>query len=106
MLMEPKPFGNSEACILTVFYVKQIFTNGDKIHAAKVLNKLGLEGCFEGIICFETLNPPSQTTENNNDWDMLSVNSTIPKTPVICKPSKVAIEQALRLANADPQKTV
>jgi len=72
---------------------KIIFTNGDKVHAAKVLHRLGLEDCFEGIICFETLNPPS-------------VNSTIRNTPVICKPSKVAIEQALRLANADPQRTI
>ena len=88
------------------FYVKQIFTNSDKVHAAKVLNRLGLEDCFEGIICFETLNPPSHITENNINWHMLAVDSTIPKTPVICKPSKVAIEQALHLANADPQRTV
>jgi len=101
-----KPDPVLKSLLLSMPQRKIIFTNGDKIHAAKVLNKLGLEGCFEGIICFETLNPPSQTTENNNDWDMLSVNSTIPKTPVICKPSKVAIEQALRLANADPQKTI
>ena len=77
-----------------------------KIHAAKVLNRLGLEDCFEGIICFETLNPPSHITEKNIDWHMLAVKSTIPKTPVICKPSKVAIEQALHLANVDPQRTV
>nr|XP_019709969.1 uncharacterized protein C24B11.05-like [Elaeis guineensis] len=38
---------------------KVIFTNADKVHAAKVLSKLGLEDCFEGIICFETLNPPT-----------------------------------------------
>ena len=74
-----------------------------KIHAAKVLNRLGLEDCFEGIICFETLNPPSHITENNIDWHMLAVNSTIPKTPFIHKPSKVTIEQDLRFANVDPQ---
>ncbi|XP_058083533.1 uncharacterized protein LOC131231386 [Magnolia sinica] len=37
---------------------KIIFTNADKAHAAQVLSRLELEDCFEGIICFETLNPP------------------------------------------------
>eukprot|EP01018_Ginkgo_biloba_P008504 Gb_33642 [translate_table: standard] len=37
--------------------VEQIFTNADKVHAAKVLSRLGLEDCFDGVICFETLNP-------------------------------------------------
>lgn len=35
----------------------QIFTNSDKAHAGKVLSMLGLEDCFKGVICFETLNP-------------------------------------------------
>jgi len=85
---------------------KIIFTNGDNDHAAKVLKKLGLEGCFEGIICFETLNPPAQITEKNNHRKKSAVNSTIPKTPVICKPMKEAIEQAIRLAKADPHRTI
>jgi len=85
---------------------KIIFTNSDKVHAAKALNRLGLEDCFEGIICFETLNPPSKITESNSEWNMRTNNSTIPKTPIICKPSKDAMEQALRLANADPQRTI
>jgi pyrimidine 5'-nucleotidase len=85
---------------------KIIFTNGDNAHAVKVLNRLGLEDCFEGIICFETLNPPSQTTENNNDWYIPVVNSTIAKTPIICKPSKEAMRQALFLAKADPRRTI
>ncbi|XP_024313174.1 uncharacterized protein LOC100841294 [Brachypodium distachyon] len=37
---------------------KIIFTNSDKVHAEEVLGRLGLEDCFEGVICFETLNPP------------------------------------------------
>ncbi|ONL96541.1 Haloacid dehalogenase-like hydrolase (HAD) superfamily protein [Zea mays] len=28
------------------------------VHAVRALKRLGLEDCFEGIICFETLNPP------------------------------------------------
>jgi len=82
---------------------KIIFTNGDRAHATEVLNRLELRDCFEGIICFETLNPPSQSTANNN---IAAANSTTAKTPVVCKPSKEAITQALRLANADPQRTI
>eukprot|EP00253_Pinus_taeda_P006652 PITA_06652 len=85
---------------------KIVFTNGDKVHAAKVLKGLGLQDCFEGIICFETLNPPSKVTESNNEGDVSTDNSTIPKTPIVCKPSKEATDQAIRLANADPQKTI
>lgn len=92
--------------ILSMPQRKIIFTNSDKVHAAKVLNRLGLDDCFEGIICFETLNPPSEITESNNELDMPTDNSTIQKTPIICKPSKEAMEQALRLANADPQRTI
>lgn len=43
--------------------VFQIFTNADKEHAAQVLSRLGLEDCFEGIICFETLNPPHEPVD-------------------------------------------
>lgn len=46
---------------------KIIFTNGDKVHALKVLNKLGLEDCFEGIICFETLNPVHKSSPSDDE---------------------------------------
>lgn len=69
----------------------QIFTNADKNHAAIVLSKLGLEDCFEGVICFETLNP-----KNNSRLD----------TRIVCKPSMVAMEAAFEIANIDPKKTV
>ncbi|KAL9247423.1 hypothetical protein vseg_020856 [Gypsophila vaccaria] len=113
---------------------KVIFTNADEIHAAKVLNKLGLEDCFEGIICFETLNPTHKTvasddeddvkfigsnhpstksnTKNNQIFDIIghfaSHNdaSALPKTPIICKPSEYAIEEALKIANLNPQRTI
>ncbi|KAJ4834788.1 hypothetical protein Tsubulata_042667 [Turnera subulata] len=49
---------------------KVIFTNADKVHALKVLNKLGLEDCFEGIICFETLNPIHKSTASDDEDDM------------------------------------
>ncbi|KAH7578165.1 hypothetical protein JRO89_XS01G0347900 [Xanthoceras sorbifolium] len=47
---------------------KIIFTNADKTHTDQVLRRLGLEDCFEGIICFETLNPP---VEQDNKMDAL-----------------------------------
>lgn len=102
----------------------QIFTNADREHAAQVLNRLGLEGCFEGVICFETLNPPPEPTEYNeelegngvckegasepedNAADMAESNSFRPRSPILCKPSVEAIEAAIRIANVDPKKTV
>lgn len=96
--------------------MKQIFTNADKIHAAKVLHRLGLEDCFEGIICFETLNDMNCSNENadcdseypNDIFDILAMepNSDLPVTPVMCKPSKDAFEQAIKIANVDPHRTV
>uniref|UniRef100_A0A0D6QX20 Uncharacterized protein n=1 Tax=Araucaria cunninghamii TaxID=56994 RepID=A0A0D6QX20_ARACU len=90
--------------LLSMRQRKIIFTNGDRVHAAKVLSRLGLEDCFEGVICFETLNSHTETTEGSNCWDKPTVD--IPNTPVICKPSKDAMERALSLANADPQRTI
>lgn len=51
---------------------------------------MGLEDCFEGIICFETLNASSDS-----------------KTQILCKPSVEAFEAAIRIADiVDPRKTV
>lgn len=108
--------------ILRLFSVGfQIFTNADEAHAAQVLSRLGLEGCFEGIISFETLNPPplepvyncmdvpdgddaeftAGTEANVPDCTSLSSYSR-----VLCKPSVEAIEAAIQIANIDPNKTV
>ncbi|KAH9619876.1 hypothetical protein KSS87_020524 [Heliosperma pusillum] len=70
---------------------KIIFTNSDKAHVVRALKKLGLEDCFEGVICFETLNPS---------------NNPISKSSVLCKPSVEAIEAAMKIANLDPKRTV
>ncbi|XP_058764100.1 uncharacterized protein LOC131637527 [Vicia villosa] len=117
-------------------YRKLIFTNADKVHALKTLNILGLEDCFEGIICFETLNPinkggvsedddnefagsasttkptSSNRARNSQIFDIIShfaqenPSGTLPKTPVVCKPSEKAIELALNIANINPHKTL
>ncbi|KAI3909283.1 hypothetical protein MKW98_025925 [Papaver atlanticum] len=73
---------------------KLIFTNSDRNHAVKVLEKLGLEGCFEQIICFESINP--NLTESND-----------PRAyPVCLKPSIDAMKIAIDIANIDPRRTL
>ncbi|XAR58346.1 Pyridoxal phosphatase [Bertholletia excelsa] len=105
---------------------KIIFTNADKAHAARVLNRLGLEDCFEGVICFETLNTPPQPIHypqeiykeeapNKNGFDIKSAaaSGTVSdsgrlgtKLPILCKPAVEAIEAAIRIANIDPKYTI
>ncbi|ERN07931.1 uncharacterized protein C24B11.05 [Amborella trichopoda] len=102
---------------------KLIFTNADKNHAVKALNMLGVEDCFEGIICFETLNPSKNYEDEDEDdreinhsrnepFDILQFSSQpsslsqLPKTPILCKPSIDAFDEALRIANIDPQRTI
>ncbi|OAY79080.1 uncharacterized protein LOC109708360 [Ananas comosus] len=95
---------------------KVIFTNGDKVHASKALKRLGLEDCFEGIICFETLNLTSAAScKAGNEPKIFDIvghfsepnpNVELPKTPILCKPSIEAMEHALRIANINPEKTI
>ncbi|GLU07139.1 hypothetical protein SLE2022_241070 [Rubroshorea leprosula] len=101
---------------------KIIFTNADKAHALAVLSRLGLEDCFEGIICFETLNPALEQADymdaiddNANlagaegELDMTGstdANSVSSRSRILCKPAVEAIEAAIRIANVDPKKTL
>ncbi|KAJ8754198.1 hypothetical protein K2173_002098 [Erythroxylum novogranatense] len=131
-----KPDPVLRSLLLSLPVRKVIFTNADKVHALKVLSKLGLEDCFEGIICFETLNPTHKNTASDDEDDLEflgssaingststtssapeifdifghfaqpSPNSVLPKTPIVCKPSEVAIERAIKIANIDPQRTL
>lgn len=117
-----------------VFIAQQIFTNADKVHAIEALSRLGLEDCFEGIICFETLNPTHKSTASDDEDDIEFLGSKqspnaengtpeifdiigyfsqpdagssgLPKTPIVCKPSVSAIDRALKIANIDPHRTV
>ncbi|XP_022146352.1 uncharacterized protein C24B11.05 isoform X2 [Momordica charantia] len=70
---------------------KIIFTNADKAHAAQVLHRLALEDCFEGVICFETLNNPSSENKCHG---------------ILCKPSIEAFQAAIIIADIDPGKTI
>ncbi|KAK7350286.1 hypothetical protein VNO77_08710 [Canavalia gladiata] len=122
--------------LLSLPYRKLIFTNSDKVHAVKALKRLGLENCFEGITCFETLNPihkiivsdkeddieyngssstnqtPNNGVKSSQIFDIMEhfaqsdPNELLPKTPIICKPSENAFELALEIANLNPQKTL
>ncbi|GLT99662.1 hypothetical protein SLE2022_170860 [Rubroshorea leprosula] len=73
---------------------KIIFTNSDRIHAVKVLKRLGLEDCFDQIICFETLNPNLPKSSRPDEF------------PVVLKPSPEAMKIALEVADADPCGTL
>ncbi|KAL9360206.1 hypothetical protein Peur_048329 [Populus x canadensis] len=120
--------------LLSVPQRKIIFTNADKAHAAEVLKRMGFEDCFEGVICFETLNPPLEIANNMDaldndamiaggepepsDFDGATatgnknkikndlVNGISSKSRILCKPSLEAIEAAIQIANVDPRKTI
>ncbi|CAL5085817.1 unnamed protein product [Urochloa decumbens] len=81
---------------------KIIFTNSDKNHAVTVLKKLGLEGCFDAVICFETLNPPTE----QDDTDSGSDGSAPPKRGILCKPSLESMEAVIEIAKLDAKRTV
>lgn len=92
----------------------QIFTNADEAHVAQVLSRLGLEDCFHGVICFETLNPPLEPVKRMDgveeelpqDAPEMKHENLSLKTQILCKPSLEAMEAAIRIANVDPKKTV
>ncbi|KAF3457156.1 hypothetical protein FNV43_RR01813 [Rhamnella rubrinervis] len=73
---------------------KIIFTNSDRNHAVKVLERLGLSDCFEQIVCFESMNPN------------LSKSSRPDEFPVVLKPSMDAMNIALSLIHVNPRRTL
>ncbi|KAF3454678.1 hypothetical protein FNV43_RR05126 [Rhamnella rubrinervis] len=109
-----KPDHVLRSLLLSLPIRKVIFSNADIVHVNKVLSKLGLNDCFDEIICFETLNP---TKSNVQDQPVLTDTSTIaiykegpavllPETPIVCKPFEDAFSQAFKIANINPQTTV
>ncbi|KAK1370099.1 Pyrimidine 5-nucleotidase protein [Heracleum sosnowskyi] len=129
-----KPDPVLRSLLLSLPIPKVIFTNADKVHAVKALNILGLEDCFEAIICFETLNPVHKNIVSDDEDDIQftgsrssssithasteifdivahfsqpnASTSSLPKTPVVCKPSAHAIENALKIGKINPQRTL
>ncbi|GMH28966.1 hypothetical protein Nepgr_030809 [Nepenthes gracilis] len=90
--------------LLSIPQRKIVFTNSDKAHAARVLSRLGLEDCFEGVICFETLNPSTESDRINMEEDDNTVDASKPQ--ILCKPSLEAIEAAIRMADINPRRTI
>ncbi|KAJ7544914.1 hypothetical protein O6H91_09G098800 [Diphasiastrum complanatum] len=86
---------------------KYIFTNADRNHALKVLSRLGIKDCFDGIISFETImeHPefaPHTSSEGEHGNGVLEdVNSQ-----VICKPSSEAMRRAINIAQVEPSRTL
>ncbi|OAY27934.1 uncharacterized protein C24B11.05 [Manihot esculenta] len=89
-----KPDSQLRNLLRSITQRKIIFTNSDRIHAIKVLKRLGIEDCFDQIICFETMNPN------------LSQSTRPDEFPVLLKPSMDAMKIALHAANVDPRRTL
>ncbi|KAI3467048.1 hypothetical protein Pfo_023711 [Paulownia fortunei] len=108
-LLKPDPVLRN--LLLSMPQQKIIFTNADEAHVAQVLSRLGIEDCFQGVICFETLNPPQDIVKCINGVDEecingLAIKTLSVKTQILCKPSLEAMEAAIRIANVDPKKTI
>ncbi|KAK9146668.1 hypothetical protein Sjap_006571 [Stephania japonica] len=89
-----KPDPQLRTLLKSIVQRKLIFTNSDRTHAIKVLERLCLLDCFEQIISFETINPNLP-------------NSTRPdEFPVVLKPSIDAIKTAIIAADVDPRRTL
>ncbi|KAK1434858.1 hypothetical protein QVD17_00612 [Tagetes erecta] len=86
---------------------KVIFSNANEAHVAEVVGRLGLEDCFDDVICFESLNPKTQTsTDTHPESHNGSIGSSSRKSPIVCKPFENAFQQAFKMANINPHKTL
>uniref|UniRef100_A0A0D9VAV8 Uncharacterized protein n=1 Tax=Leersia perrieri TaxID=77586 RepID=A0A0D9VAV8_9ORYZ len=93
---------------------KVVFTNGDRIHASRALKRLGIEDCFEGVVCFETLNPTSTPLAAGEAeiFDIMKYLANpepgveLPKSPILCKPNIDAMLQALKVASINPKTSI
>lgn len=96
--------------LLSIPIRKVIFTNADKVHAARALSMLGLEDCFDGIICFETLNQTDGDSSSDEsaiiEPGIFNKLDELPETPILCKPSEIAIIRALEIANVNPKRAI
>ncbi|XP_076884547.1 phosphate metabolism protein 8-like isoform X1 [Bidens hawaiensis] len=92
---------------------KVIFSNANEGHVAEVLHRLGLEDCFDDVICFESLNPKNQIINPDVPkgsfirYDSIGeCGVVIPESPIVCKPFENALLQAFKIANINPHKTL
>ncbi|TYI19194.1 hypothetical protein ES332_A07G147900v1 [Gossypium tomentosum] len=84
-----KPDSQLRSLLRSITQRKIIFTNSDRVHAVKVMKRLGIEDCFEQIISFETQNPNLSESKC-----------------VVLKPSTDAIKIALHVARVDSPRTL
>ncbi|XP_020595057.1 uncharacterized protein C24B11.05-like [Phalaenopsis equestris] len=95
-----RPDSQLRELLLSIPQTKIIFTNSDRKHASRVLERLGIEEeCFHKIICFETLNPEL--------FDTTPEPATVCQPPVVVlKPLIAAVEAAVHIAGFEPRRTV
>ncbi|CAD7696607.1 unnamed protein product [Ostreobium quekettii] len=67
---------------------KYVFTNADYAHTQKCLQCLGVEDCFQGIVCFDSIQKLGQQ------------KGLADRSKVICKPSPLAFELGLEQTGA------
>lgn len=72
---------------------KHIFTNADARHTAECLTRLDLDGCFERIWCFETMQ------------QLLALPEGAP-AQVLCKPNRRAFELVVQELGVAPSRVV
>ncbi|CAN4091343.1 unnamed protein product [Withania somnifera] len=89
-----KPDAQLRSILLSINQRKIIFTNSDRVHAMKALDRLGIKDCFEQIICFETMN------------FNLSKAARPEEIPVILKPSLEAMNIAIEASQVNPCRTL
>ncbi|GMI70013.1 XMP-specific phosphatase [Hibiscus trionum] len=89
-----KPNPQLRKILRSITQRKIIFTNSDRVHAIKVMKRLGIEDCFDQIICFETLNPNLSKSKRPDEF------------PVVLKPSTEAMKIALHVSGVDPRRTL
>ncbi|WOK92423.1 hypothetical protein Cni_G01114 [Canna indica] len=101
-----KPDAELRELLLSIPQHKILFTNSDRQHARRTLQRLGIEEeCFHSIICFETMNPhlfKDGRRANCSPPSSLAVETS----EVILKPSAAAMEMAVRLAGFAPHRMV
>lgn len=86
------------ALLQTIPQRKILFTNSDRAHMKRALERLGVdEACFDDVVCFETMNPHLFGEGNDADAD---------RTVVVLKPSVDAMVAGLRAAGTNPRRTL
>lgn len=111
-LLKPDPVLRN--LLLSLPIRKLIFSNGNKAHVATVVSRLRLEGCFEGIVCFETLNPRELSNGDGAGHGRFCGTGFFYhddagralESPIVCKPFEDAFKQAFKIAGIIPHQTL